>query len=37
MALAIAGAAGEGVEISHPECVNISYPEFYDTLSNVQI
>lgn len=32
MALTIAGAAGEGVNIENPDCVDISYPEFYDTL-----
>ena len=33
MALAVAGAAGEGVEIEEPECVEISYPGFYQILA----
>jgi len=33
MSLAIAGAAGQGVEIESGDCVKISYPEFYDTLA----
>lgn len=32
MALSIAGAAGNGVEIENPDCVDISYPQFYETL-----
>ena len=32
MALAVAGAAGDGVEIRDPACVDISYPNFYQTL-----
>lgn len=32
MALAIAGAAANGVTIEKPQCVDISYPEFYETL-----
>lgn len=36
MSLAIAGAAGKGVEIEHGDCVNISYPEFYQTLDRLQ-
>ena len=32
MALAVAGAAGDGVEIRDPDCVDISYPNFYQTL-----
>lgn len=32
MSLSILGACGEGVEISDPECVDISYPGFYDLL-----
>lgn len=32
MALAIAGAAGDGAEIEEPDCVDISYPNFYQTL-----
>jgi len=34
MALAIAGAATEGVEIEEPFCVDISYPNFYTTLDS---
>ena len=33
MSLAILGAAGAGVIIERPDCVRISYPEFYDTLA----
>ena len=36
MSLAIAGAAGDGVTIENPECVDISYPTFYKTLKNLQ-
>jgi len=32
MSLAILGTVGAGVEIENPQCVNISYPEFYQTL-----
>ncbi len=32
MSLAILGAAGNGVLLGNPECVHISYPEFYDIL-----
>lgn len=32
MALAIAGAAGPGVTIENPDCVDISYPSFYSSL-----
>ncbi len=35
MSLAVAGAAGNGVEIDHADCVNISYPSFYETLENL--
>lgn len=35
MSLAILGAAGEGVEFDNGECVNISYPEFYNTLAEL--
>ncbi|MEG6585690.1 3-phosphoshikimate 1-carboxyvinyltransferase [Dendrosporobacter sp. 1207_IL3150] len=35
MALAIAGAAGQGVEIQQPDCVDISYPNFYETLDRL--
>ena len=34
MTLAILGAAGAGVMIDRPDCVRISYPEFYDTLAS---
>ncbi|MGN0941762.1 MAG: 3-phosphoshikimate 1-carboxyvinyltransferase [Selenomonadaceae bacterium] len=36
MSLAILGAAGDGVEIEHADCVNISYPTFFDTLENIR-
>ena len=36
MSLAVAGAAGDGVTIENPECVDISYPSFYKTLSDLQ-
>lgn len=36
MSLAIAGAAGDGVTIENPECVDISYPEFYKNLAMLQ-
>lgn len=32
MAMAIAGRAGNGVTILNPDCVNISYPQFYETV-----
>ena len=32
MAMAVAGAASAGVEISEPDCVAISYPDFYTVL-----
>lgn len=35
MALAVAGAAGNGVTIEKPDCVNISYPEFYQCLTKL--
>jgi 3-phosphoshikimate 1-carboxyvinyltransferase len=35
MALAVAGAAGRGVEIEEPHCIDISYPEFYTVLSEL--
>jgi 3-phosphoshikimate 1-carboxyvinyltransferase len=35
MSLAILGAAGEGVELEHPDCVNISYPAFYGDLARL--
>lgn len=40
MALAILGASGVGIEIENSECVNISYPTFYEILTrlnNLQI
>ncbi|MGL5514667.1 MAG: 3-phosphoshikimate 1-carboxyvinyltransferase, partial [Sporomusa sp.] len=33
MALAIAGVAAHGVEIQEPECVQVSYPDFFTVLS----
>lgn len=36
MSLAVAGAAGDGVAIEGAGCVDISYPEFYDTLENLR-
>lgn len=36
MSLAILGTVGVGVEIENPQCVNISYPEFYQTLEEIQ-
>ena len=35
MSLAIAGLAGNGVEIEEPDCVAISYPKFYDELDRL--
>lgn len=35
MALAIAGAASQGVQINHADCVTISYPGFYEVLSKI--
>ena len=35
MALAILGASGVGIEIENSECVNISYPTFYEILRNL--
>jgi 3-phosphoshikimate 1-carboxyvinyltransferase len=35
MALAVAGAAGSGVAIENADCVNISYPSFYETLAKL--
>lgn len=32
MALAIAGVAAQGVQIDSPNCVSISYPDFYSVL-----
>lgn len=36
MSLAILGAAGAGVSIENPDCVNISYPTFYKTLEELR-
>ena len=37
MAFAIAGLVAEGeTTLDHPECVSISYPNFYDTLKSLQ-
>ncbi|MBR1760380.1 MAG: 3-phosphoshikimate 1-carboxyvinyltransferase [Schwartzia sp.] len=36
MSLAVAGAAGDGVTIENPECVDISYPAFYKTMLDLQ-
>lgn len=33
MALAVLGASGVGIEIENSECVNISYPTFYNILA----
>jgi len=33
--LAVAGLAGAGVEITNADCVDISYPTFYDELTNL--
>ena len=37
MALAILGASGVGIEIENSECVNISYPTFYEILTRFEI
>ena len=36
MSLAVFGAAGQGVSILEPDCVDISYPDFYDILLKQQ-
>ncbi|SMC57343.1 3-phosphoshikimate 1-carboxyvinyltransferase [Sporomusa malonica] len=36
MALAIAGTASQGVEIEEPDCVKISYPDFYAVLAGLR-
>ena len=36
MALAVAGAAAEGVNIENPDCVCISYPTLYQTLEKIK-
>lgn len=35
MSLAVAGAAGAGVTLDAPACVNISYPSFFETLESL--
>ena len=35
MTLAVAGMAGQGVEIEKPDCIDISYPSFYEELSRL--
>ena len=35
MSLAVVGAAGVGVTLDAPSCVNISYPSFYQTLDGL--
>ena len=35
MSLAVAGAAGVGVTLDAPSCVNMSYPSFYQTLDGL--
>jgi 3-phosphoshikimate 1-carboxyvinyltransferase len=37
MSLAIAGIAGSGVEINNPDCVRISYPDFFAVLDKVSL
>ncbi|MCE5285497.1 MAG: 3-phosphoshikimate 1-carboxyvinyltransferase [Pelosinus sp.] len=37
MSLAIAGLAGCGVEINNPDCVRISYPDFFTVLDKVSL
>ena len=32
MTLAVAGMAGQGVEIENPDCIDISYPSFYEEM-----
>ena len=36
MALAILGVSGVGIEIENSECVNISYPTFYEILTRFE-
>lgn len=36
MALAVAGIASQGAEIEEPECVNISYPDFFNVLAELR-
>ena len=35
MCLAVLGIAGAGVEIQNPDCVDISYPDFYEELDRL--
>ena len=35
MSLAIAGIVGNGVEIEKADCVDISYPNFYEELERL--
>lgn len=36
MALAVAGMAAQGVEIEEPDCVKISYPDFFNILAELR-
>ncbi|HWR45265.1 3-phosphoshikimate 1-carboxyvinyltransferase [Sporomusa sp.] len=36
MALAVAGVASQGVEIGEPDCVKISYPDFFAVLTGLR-
>ncbi|HWR08965.1 3-phosphoshikimate 1-carboxyvinyltransferase [Sporomusa sp.] len=36
MALAVAGMAAQGVEIAEPDCVKISYPDFFAVFSGLR-
>ncbi len=35
MTLAVAGMAGQGVAIENPDCIDISYPNFYEEMSRL--
>ena len=35
MTLAVAGMAGQGVEIENPDCIDISYPSFYEEMNRL--
>ncbi len=35
MTIAIAGMAGNGAEIERPDCIDVSYPGFYDELASL--
>ena len=35
MSIAILGLAGAGAEIEEPDCVRISYPDFYKELEEL--